>query len=216
MNKVYLESLFSVERMQKYFILRPGEDAKSIAHYQCNIQMSEAFYPAISTLEVALRNSVNRALTRKYGGPDWYVHFPAAAPLAKLVNDINTAKAQISHRREPLTPPKIIAELTLGFWVRLFNTEYERILWKDLRLAFPHLPKPIRQRHTVSAPLNNFRHFRNRIFHHEPICWNLLRLKTMHDEMITVMGWINRDLPSWVGPIDRFDTVLQDVQRRLR
>jgi hypothetical protein len=216
MNKVYLESLFSVERMEKYFILRPGDDAKSILHYQCNIQMSEAFYPAISTLEVALRNSVNRALTRKYGGSDWYVHFPAAAPLAKLANDINTAKAQISRRHETLTPPKIIAELTLGFWVRLFNTEFERILWKDLRLAFPLIPKAERQRHKVSAPLNNFRNFRNRIFHHEPICWNLPRLKAIHDEMITVMGWINQGLPGWIEPLDRFEDVLQDILRRLQ
>jgi hypothetical protein len=216
MDKVYLESVFSVERMAKYFLLRPGDDGKSIIHYQCNIQVSEAFYPTISTLEVALRNSVNRALIRKYGAPDWYNHFPVIPPLAKLTAEIDTAKTLIRHRRELLTHSKIIAELTLGFWVRLFNTEYERILWKDLRLSFPYLPKAERQRHRVSAPLNNFRNFRNRIFHHEPICWNLPRLQAIHTEMITVMGWINQDLPGWVEPIDRFETVLQDVRQRLK
>jgi len=32
-----------------------------------------------------------------------------------------------------------------------------------------------RQRRNVSAPLNTFRRFRNRIFHNESICWNLSR-----------------------------------------
>ncbi len=42
----------------------------------------------------------------------------------------------------------------LGFWVSLLNSEYERLLWKDLRRAFPFMPKKDRQRKNVSAPLN--------------------------------------------------------------
>ena len=63
-----------------------------------------------------------------------------------------------------------MAELTLGFWVSLLNTEYERTLWQALRRAFPYMPRRERQRRNVSAPLNTFRRFRNRIFHNESIC----------------------------------------------
>lgn len=48
---------------------------------------------------------------------------------------------QIVGRHESITPAKIVAELTLGFWVSLLNSEYERLLWKDLRRAFPYMPK---------------------------------------------------------------------------
>lgn len=58
----------------------------------------------------------------------------------------------------------------------LLNNEYERVLWKDLRRAFPFMPKERRQRKNVSAPLNRFRAFRNRVFHNESICWNLNRV----------------------------------------
>jgi hypothetical protein len=185
-------------------------------HYQCNIQVSEAFYPALSVLEVALRNSINRELTVKFDGADWYNHFSTAPGLNNLVKEITAAQYQITRRHELVTPSKVIAELTLGFWVRLFNAEYERLLWKELRRAFPYLFKIDRQRHKVSAPLNNIRNIRNRIFHNEPICWNFSRLQERHDEIVTVLGWINRDLPAWLQPVDRFNHVLSTVRDCLR
>ena len=60
MNRNYLEKVFSTDRMGKYFAIRPADISKSMLHYQCNIRISEAFYPAISVLEVALRNSIDR------------------------------------------------------------------------------------------------------------------------------------------------------------
>lgn len=216
MNKSYLEKVFSEERMHKYFAGRPGNELKSILHYQYNIRVSEAFYPTLSVLEVALRNSINRELTVKFDDPDWYDHFPTTPGLNNLVKEITTAQFQISRRHEFITSAKIVAELTLGFWVRLFNSEYERVLWKDLRRAFPYLQKAERQRHKVSAPLNNFRNIRNRIFHNESICWNFDRLQERHDEMVAVLGWINKDLPGWLQPMDRFNHVLSEVRDGLK
>jgi hypothetical protein len=109
----------------------------------------------------------------------------------------------------------VVAELTFGFWVRLFNTEFELILWKDLRRAFPFMPKYLRKRKHISAPLNNFRNFRNRVFHNEPICWNFDKLQQIHDEIVEVLGWINKDLPLWIASFDRFDQVLQQVKIKL-
>ena len=132
---------------------------------------------------------------------------------AKLVIICHITKAvkQISGRQEQITPSKIIAELTLGFWVSLLNSEYERILWKDLRRAFPFMPKAKRQRKYVSAPLNRFRTFRNRIFHNESICWNINHIKGLHSEMVEVLRWMNRDVPVWLSKYDRFNTVSDDI-----
>lgn len=102
--------------------------------------------------------------------------------------------------------------MTLGFWVSLLNSEYERLLWKDLRRAFPYLPKKERQRKNVSALLNTFRSFRNRVFHNESICWNLHRGEEIRQEMITVLGWINKDVPGWLQQVDRFETVCRQIR----
>lgn len=216
MNKQYLEKVFSADRMRKYFNAHPCNDNKAMLHYQCNIQISEALYPSLSVLEVALRNALNDQLTKKFGVADWYTHFPTTPGLSNLNKEIAKAQQIITLRKEVVTPPKVVAELTLGFWVRLFNREYELILWKDLRRAFPNMEKKKRQRKNVSAPLNHFRTLRNRVFHNEPICWSFKSLEDAHDEIILLMGWLNRDLPKWISAVDRFDAVLIDVRNKLK
>ena len=132
--------------------------------------------------------------------------------MTNLNRYITQASKQIAGRHENITPSKVVAELTLGFWVSLLNSEYERLLWKDLRRAFPYLPKKERQRKNVSAPLNTFRSFRNRVFHNESICWNLHRVEEIHQKMITVLGWINKDVPGWLQQVDRFETVCRQIR----
>ena len=94
----------------------------------------------------------------------------------------------------------------------LLNAEYERLLWKDLRRAFPYIPKKDRKRKNVSAPLNRFRAFRNRVFHNESICWNMKKVQEIHDELLLVLEWINKDLPEWLTEIDRFENVQEQIK----
>jgi hypothetical protein len=214
MDRFFFERTFSEKRMEKYF-KRHADAGKAMMHYQCNIELAEAFYPCINTFEVALRNAASRELAALFDREDWYVQFAATPGLTDLNKYITQANKQVAGRKEYTSPSKITAELTMGFWVSLFNVEYERILWKSLRKVFPNMPKRERQRKKVAPPLNRFRAFRNRIFHHEPISWNLDRLRQIHAEMITTMTWINRDIPAWLAPFDRFDSVYNSVKKRL-
>lgn len=216
MDKHYYQKVFSTERMTKYFNRYPENDELAILHYHCNIELSESFYPTISMLEVALRNSLNRELTEHFGTEDWYLRIESEVGLRNLKNEINTAKRHIVNRGETITASKVVAELTLGFWVRLLNAEYERVLWKSLRKAFPYLEKAKRQRHVVSAPINKIRNFRNRIFHHEPICWNFEELEKTHDNILLVMGWLNKELPKIAESIDRAESVIENTKNKLR
>jgi len=84
--------------------------------------------------------------------------------------------------------------------------------WKHLRRAFAFMPKSKRQRKNVSTPLNTFRKLRNRVFHNESICWNLTKVEEIHTEMITMFGWINKDVPNWLQQIDRFDDVCKQIK----
>lgn len=145
-NKQFFEKIFPTERMEKYFSLYPENETLAITHYLCNLQLSEAMYPTLSVLEVTLRNSLCRELRIMTGRDDWYAIFPNTPGLANLNKYITQASKRISGRHELVSPSKITAELTLGFWVSLLNSEYERVLWKDIRRAFPFMPKKLRQR----------------------------------------------------------------------
>ena len=213
-NKSFFEKVFSNKRMERYFRLYEDEK-KAINHYCSNIELAESFYPCLSVFEVALRNALIRELETMAGREDWYVIFSNTPGLVNLNRYITQASKQITSRHETITPSKIVAELTLGFWVSLLNSEYEKILWKHLRRAFPYMPKNLRQRKNLSAPLNTIRAFRNRVFHNESICWNLNRVTDIHEELLLVMGWINQDIPEWIETLDRFEEVKQSIKHRM-
>ena len=132
-DKLFFENNFSAPRMDRYYSLYPNDEARAIKHY-----------------EVTLRNAMSRELERMTGLPNWYDNFQNNLNLNNLLHYINEAKQHILSRREPITPSKIVSELTLGFWVSLLNSEYERTLWQSLRRAFPHMPRHRRQRRNVS------------------------------------------------------------------
>ncbi len=214
-SKEFFEKIFSTERMARYFDRYPADPKRAILHYQCNLELSASMYICISVLEVSLRNALSRELRKMTGREDWYVVFPKTSGLKSLNKYITQAIHHITGRHESITPDKIIAELTLGFWVSLLNNEYERVLWKHLRRSFPYMPKSLRQRKNISAPLNRFRNFRNRVFHNEAICWNISNVQRTHDEMIEVLGWINKDIPKWLAPSDTFPYMSSVICKRL-
>ncbi|MDR2894183.1 MAG: Abi family protein [Alistipes sp.] len=216
LNQTSLKKIFSEERMQRYFDAHEGDCRKAALHYQCNMELAESFYPSIAVFEVALRNAINRELTVSTGRNDWYDSPLFGEPaMRKLHNYINQAKKHIDDRKELLSSDRVVAELTLGFWVTLFNSEYERKLWQALRRAFRHMPHSKKQRQNVSAPLNLLRNFRNRIFHHEPICWNIDEVRIIHEKMTTVIGWVDSDIPMWIASFDRFESVAESIEKRM-
>lgn len=193
--------------MKPYFDRYPGEESKAIRHYEQNIRLAESLEPSLSVFEVTLRNAVIRQLERKTGRKDWYEEFKSDPVTKDLYKYVTTAANHIKARGETVSPDKINGELTMGFWVSLFNAEYEMSLWKDLRLAFPNIPKSQRQRKSISAPLNTLRSLRNRVFHNENISWSMARLEELHGTILQVINWMNPHVVLWMTSVDRFRKV---------
>ena len=212
-DKTFFDNSFSSARMRPYYNRYPGKEKKALRHYRQNILLAEALLPSLSIYEVALRNALIRELERMAGHKDWYTYFSTVPALKALDGQVNVARRHIIKRGEEVTQDKINGELTMGFWVLLFNAKYERYLWKDLRKAFPHMPKSKRQRKYVSAPLNDIRALRNRVFHNESISWSLSRLEALHRSILDVCSWINPALPLWIKTVERFDKVILSVRR---
>ena len=171
MNWNDLEKHFSSARLSRYRAARSGDTAQAAKDYSSNILLSEAMVPMLNILEIALRNGIYTRLSKLYGRADWWEAWIGDPVFSWQNKEVSNAKAKLIRRHEPQTPDKVLAELTFGFWSLLFNTQFQTVLWKDLRLVFAGCPKPQRQRHTISAALNPIRDLRNRIFHHEPLLW---------------------------------------------
>jgi hypothetical protein len=217
MDKTHFERLFSTGRLARFYQAARQDAAEASALYAANIQLSESLYPCLAVVEVALRNALHRQLTYLCHSPDWYRQLSRHdRALADLQPELDRTEKYIRDRRETISADKVVAELTFGFWSSLFNRAYELVLWKQLRLAFPHLPKPDRQRATVSSTINAVRHFRNRVYHHEPVSWQLPQLWQQYEQVCALLGWLDPQLLTWLQPIDRFPTVWQAEQERRR
>ena len=84
MDKKFFDRVFSEKRLEKYFNRYQDNSEKAVTHYRCNIELSEAFYPCISTFEIALRNAISRELSVLFGREDWYAMFATTAGLTNL------------------------------------------------------------------------------------------------------------------------------------
>lgn len=186
-----------------------------MASHLWNIQLSEALYPSLQTLEVALRNSFHLAATDRFSNNRWCED----STLFRNEHEIETVKdalAELQREKKPLEPDRIVAELNFGFWTSLFNRRYEQVFWPwMLKPVFPHMPASSRTRHTLSARLNEIRKLRNRIFHHERINhWSNLDIK--HSELLETIAWISPSLRNAISAVDRFPSVLHTGLEKVR
>jgi len=211
MDSKALERIFSTERLQPYLKRHNDNYSFAIDHYRANILISESFYPLISILEIGLRNGVNNQLITKFSGSEWFENKDFIKIASSFqIETISKARNSILQEKKEITPGRIIAELSFGFWTSLFDARYEMTLWKNLRLVFPACPKVIRQRKTISSKLNGIRKLRNRIFHHEAISWDVSAIKSYRNEISEGIQWLDRDLLKWSESLFRIDDVIEN------
>ncbi len=183
-----------------------GGESEAISRYFWNVALSEALYPTLQTLEVALRNSIHHAACESYNSRSWFDG--PNSPLLRFEREaVEAAKQVLTRHQKTPEDGRIIAELNFGFWTSLFNRRYEQVLWpRMLEPVFPHMPRRIRTRRNLSNRFNDVRKLRNRVFHHERII-HLQDLPRVHGEIIEAIGWISPVLKSCAGRIDRFPHV---------
>jgi len=198
-----LHSSVSQDRLRRYHGIAAGDAAQALRLYMWNTALSEALYGPIQGLEVTLRNKIHGQLTAKLRA-SWYDDARIGLQYAQQ-NQIANAKQSLRLQGKPLDPQRVIAELSLGFWVGLFGRKYETNLWRPhLRSLFVNAPNPFLRKEAHRA-LEDVRSLRNRIAHHEPILQRPLPLE--HGSILTTINWLCKATAAWVGHHSRFNTV---------
>ena len=93
-----------------------GDDNLLLNQYVYNLKLSEAFYPALSILEITLRNRICNAI-EKLICKDWLLqelnqqNILADKEYKKLLESAN----KIKKANKKITNDRLISEITLGF-----------------------------------------------------------------------------------------------------
>ena len=216
-------------RMNRYRRATASKE-EAVALYLWNIALSEALYPALHFFEVALRNATNDALSNHFGKTNWFLD-PLILTEIRHQEQVQEAIQKLRRDRKghflgletapnfPREPGRVVAELSLGFWVNLYSDPYASTLVRVVAgEAFPHSPDAIRLRKHQSAVYPKLRailDLRNRIFHNEPIYhWSERivpnvspALKDRHRSLRETIGWMCAVQPVFLDSLDRFEKV---------
>ncbi|MFN8769252.1 MAG: hypothetical protein ACK5Z5_04070 [Neisseriaceae bacterium] len=156
------ELFISNKRMSKY---------KNDVEYVGNIKFSQFCYPLLHYFEITLRNKINSFYAKKYGS-NWLITPPSILKYdISVMTRINEIKEKY---RTSISNDDIIANLTLGFWVELFNPKYllrTQLYKEQVNSVFGISAKNIHKDYLIKLhnELNTIRGFRNRIFHFEKV-----------------------------------------------
>ena len=199
----------------KSYKLKGDSELDALERYNWNLCLCEALYPSVQALEIALRNRLNEVLLREFGS-NWIWD----AQLFGGANDqIARAADQLTKNSKQIENSRMVAELTLGFWVSLHNRRFERVLWQKpnvFQSVFPFISAKVRNLDYIRPRLEQIKDLRNRISHYEPI-WHLDMLKE-HQLLQEALGWLSPpEVTDFVKGSDRFLAVhTNQFQQELR
>jgi hypothetical protein len=175
--------------------------------------VAQAFYPILNLFETFLRNSINDKLAIHFRDTAWiinqkrgFMNDPTLAPKFGMKNKVLKAERDT---RGVVTPGKIIAEQTFGFWTSLFENRHYRLISGYVIRCFPNKPVTI-NRPDITNKLNAIRDFRNRVYHNENICFHNNTIDFTHainikNEIYNLLDWMDADLRGYVVLFDEVD-----------
>ena len=90
------------------------------------------------------------------------------------------------------SPDRVVSSLSFGFWTHLFTKHPFSKGGKSILGIFPNKSKPLGQRRVFNE-LMRIKAFRNRIAHHEPICFDqtgLVDISYAHSNYLLILRYL--------------------------
>ena len=167
------EIAFSTARLNRYLVACGGNRPKALSLYRHNVKLCPKFYGMLSIFEVVLRNAINLHYQQLFSDTDWIRHqcepggiLESAPQRAEIERTVAMLERQGKYSND-----RLVSSVTFGFWTYLFNRIPFRNGGMNLLQIFPNRTPGLAQR-PIYNELQDIKSFRNRIAHHEAICFN--------------------------------------------
>lgn len=167
------EKAFSAARLNKYLHACGGNTDKALQLYRLNIKLCQKLYGVLNVFEIVLRNAIHEHYKNFFSDSDWIKTQLSDGGMLGLMpkkDEVNSTIQKLVDTGK-YTPDRVVASLSFGFWTHLFTKHPFSKGGKSILRIFPNKAKPLGQR-AVFNELMRIKEFRNRIAHHEPICFD--------------------------------------------
>jgi hypothetical protein len=164
------EQALSKPRLEKYKIACRGDKNKALVLYCYNIKLCQKFYGILSVLEVVLRNAIDKHNRTCLSDSDWLMTQATNGFLVNYQDSIFKERGKLVNNGN-YTHDNLIASLSFGIWTFMFSRNCYKNSGKTLLQIFPNKTHGLNQRE-IYDDLDKIRLFRNRIAHHESLCFS--------------------------------------------
>ena len=223
------EQVISAPRLGRYLRACGNNTQKAMTLYRRNLQLSQELYTIVSCFEIALRNAINQHYITTLGN-DWLRDATVTGGVfdnrdcrstAKIIRD---ALAKLLASGLPYKHDKIVAEMGFGFWRYLFAPNQFAAGGTTLLRIFPNKPvsTPTTQYNQalVFSELAHLNELRNRIAHHEPICFqgsadaiDTVPVRQHYASILRLFQWLGIDEKSLLYGLDHIESVCDKLDR---
>jgi len=214
-QQIAIPRSLSGPRFGTYVAIAGNDIHLALKLYEWNLRLSSAFMIPIAIAEVALRNSIDAALTDLYN-PDW----PWDAGFRKelpnpLVGEFNPRRELINtaaRHAHPMRSGKVVADLKFIWWEKILRARHEGTIWNTKLLdVFPNAPRGLQistVREILRDAVHETRELRNRIAHHESIVTRNLVVDLQR--LRRIASFVGHDVEQWLASIEDVTRLLAD------
>lgn len=218
------EGVMSATRMARYLSTTNNNSKRAMTLYRKNLRLSQELFTVVSCYEVALRNGIDRQYTTHYGS-DWLRDSATGNGIFDTYSCrhtktlINKTMTQLANN---YTHAKLLAKMDFGFWRYLFAQPQFYAGGQTLLRVFPAKPtstRAIQYNHTfVFNQLGLINGLRNRIAHHEPICFasgypkiDTTYARQHYNLILQLFQWMSIDEAALLYGLDHIPTVCKEI-----
>lgn len=224
MRYAEFEKVMSHARMSRYLQACNNNTKTAMTLYRKNLKLSQEFFTVISCFEIALRNKIDQHYQQHHGN-----HWLRDAATQGGVFDNNrcrvtaqTIRIEIQRLNHRYTHPKLVAALGFGFWRYLFSTNQYRAGGQNLLQIFPSRPASSpHQQYNASFVFNQLKqinNIRNRVAHHEPVCFtprhpikNTAYARQHYGLTLQLFQWMSIDEASLLYGLDHILIICNEI-----
>ena len=222
------EQIISSERMSRYVAACGGDTRKAMTLYRYNVELAQSVFAIIGFFEVALRNAIDRQLTSAFGN-EWLKESIMPTGIFNIPNahktcEIITNAYHRLHRDGLYSHTKLLAEMEFGVWKYMFSPVQYRQTGKCLLRIFPNRPRSSASAQYnpsyVFNELDKINTLRNRIAHHEPICFPTQRdeiytdyIRNEYQKILALLDWMGIKSSDFLYGLDHVTGVCAKVDK---
>ena len=228
MKYTEFESIFSADRTHRYLQATNNDKRKAMTLYRWNLHLAQEMFAVINCFEVALRNAIDRHMIQNFGN-DWLrdailpggiFDDPSMRETQRIVQKVyNKLLAEGNY-----THSQLLSNMEFGIWKYMFSAPQFRAAGRTLLSIFPNKPRstPAMQYNNtfVFNELDKINMLRNRIAHHEPICFttgithpDTSYVLNKYSKVQTLFLWLGIDCQSLLYGLDHVQQVCDKINK---